>query len=230
MFEFEDLAHFCHTVFRREGSGPSGLRFVWSGHPRARHPAPRLAGGTPAPILPGPRQQEGTGPPPRRDHPATHLSALHPRTSGAAAEAQGRRAFLLFFLFPFYVVCGHVMEGGFWRVLFSCQPELLIQPGFFLSVSLPRPPSPTPMDFILGNGKVTSWQCRPSHQPPIASLTKAQPRSGPRQQKAAGPGKHPGVNLLLVLPASAWPAGRRPGVPVYRRVCGSPAPPPGYNL
>lgn len=84
--------------------------------------------------------------------------------------------------------------------LFSCQPELLIQSGFFLSFFLSLCFFFSPVDFILGNGKVTGWQGWPSHRPPIASLTEAQPHPGPRQQEAASPGKHPGVYLLAVVP------------------------------
>lgn len=146
MFEFEDLAHFCRTVLRREGSGV-GLRgrpgcvLCGLATPERGHPASHLAGGTPGthPAIPGSGRAPDAPPAEGR---SPHPCPLRPRTSGAAAEAQGRRAFLLFFLFPFYVVCGHIMEGGFWRGLFSCQPELLIQPGVFLSVFLP--PCPTP--------------------------------------------------------------------------------------
>lgn len=134
--------------------------------PRWRHLSPPTTGSGRAPAAP----TEGPSP-----HPVP--SALCPCTSGAATRAQGRGAFLLFFLFPFYVVCGHIMEGELRRVLFSCQPELLIQLGFFLSAFL----SFFPVDFILGNGKVTGWQCQPSHQPPTA------------KREAASPGKHPGL-------------------------------------
>lgn len=141
MFEFEDFfflpPHFSQGGLG--GGGASGLHFVWSGHPRAwasrspphrrhpdTHPARHLAAG--AHWTPNPKT-EGWSP-----HPIP--SAPCPRTSGGAAAAQGRGAFLSFVLFPFYVVCGHVMEGGFWRVLFSCQPELLIRLSFFLSAFL----------------------------------------------------------------------------------------------
>lgn len=200
MFEFEDLAHFCCTVFCRESLGLSGLHFVWSGHPRAQHPTPHLTRGTPASILPSSSSRKAQDS--HTQGPSLHpVLRLCPCTSGAATEAQGRWAFMLFFLFPFYVVCGHIMEGGFWMGLFSCQPELLIQSGFFFFFFF----FPS-VDFILGNGRVTGWQGWPSHRPLIASLTEAEPHPGPRQREAASAGKHPGLICCCWCP---WQGGAR---------------------
>jgi len=157
---------------------------VWSGHPRA--PAPHLIGGTRYPSRPASAAGQPRSPAPR-DRPRTPSCCLAPCASGAAAGAQGHRAFSLFFLFPFYVVCGHIMEGGFWRGLFSCQPELLIHPGFFLSVFLFFPPAS--LDFILGNSEVTGWQRQPSHQPPTASLPKALAHGSPHWKASMPAGR-----------------------------------------
>lgn len=79
--------------------------------------------------------------------------------------------------------------------LFSCQPELLIQSGFFLSLFLSIFFF-FPVDFILGNGKVTGWHGWPSPRSPVASLTEAQPRPAPGQRGAAArPGERPGLYL-----------------------------------
>lgn len=98
--------------------------------------------------------------------------------------------------------------------LFSCQPELLIQSGFFLSLFLSIFFFFL-VDFILGNGKVTGWHGWPS---PGLQLRRSRKRSRalPQGSEELLPALGSARGFICAAgaaPGSAPPAGRSPGVP-----------------